>query len=550
MAAIFVAILIFGGISLVKASSDELTGSDGLGKPITTILSEAKTKLGVSLDQAETGPVINFFEDGTDFSEDDIILVAKEAITLTTVSGNDATAFVRATTVNGVATTAVEHETGTVVRNLEQAVQIVFENGDYVMQAGDKIVVSIPEKFGNFETLTPADISVSSDGNATFATNELINSSSLVQTVVATLDGEATNADEKITITIGDTNKLLFPVTLGSYSFHISVKNSDDEVIETGCAILEWGNEVGITTFVRVAPPRNVQVNYAGEVSWTASPHAESHSVDMYVVYYKPSTETEYSSCPPTTEESAAGKGCKVFPLNHSSPDSVDPNAEFGTIIIGLPTGQYDFLMRSMGFDTVESRTDCRLDYGCEVLGVDISEMFVEVDLTVLARPEKRYLSEGDNYGTEAKLLMYDPIGNRITSTETIVLDDTGTFHKSDVQMLKGTGFETYLKGRSHLAKKLTGINVDEGSVLEFNFTEGSSGEFGLFRLLAGDVQGVWPGLKDNFVDILDVSAVDARFNQTTDVDADLNKDGIVDVLDMSTVLSNFNTAGEPIPSS
>ena len=107
-----------------------------------------------------------------------------------------------------------------------------------------------------------------------------------------------------------------------------------------------------------------------------------------------------------------------------------------------------------------------------------------------------------------------------------------------------------FIKGRSHLAKKITGINIGEATEnIILNFTDSSELEsWGSYYLSAGDVQGDWPGLKDNFVDVLDISAVDVKFNQLDDLDADLNKDGVVDVLDVAVILTNLNNQGDLLP--
>ena len=74
------------------------------------------------------------------------------------------------------------------------------------------------------------------------------------------------------------------------------------------------------------------------------------------------------------------------------------------------------------------------------------------------------------------------------------------------------------------------------------DFTNGGS-----YELYAGDVQGF--GLKDNLIDVLDISMTDSKFNSANE-DADLNRDGVVDVLDMSIVLVNYGKQGDPLPAS
>jgi len=169
----------------------------------------------------------------------------------------------------------------------------------------------------------------------------------------------------------------------------------------------------------------------------------------------------------------------------------------------------------------------------------------VPVDLTVLARPEKRGESNNSIGGL---LVFYDPIQKIILDMKQIDIDNNGFYRNSEAQLPEYNNMEVFLKGRSHLAKKIIGVDVAEDENLILNFTDATNLNFGNFKLKAGDVQGSWPGLKDNFVDVLDLSAVDVRLNNLTDFDADLNNDSIVDVLDMSMVLGNFNLGGDVLP--
>lgn len=290
-------------------------------------------------------------------------------------------------------------------------------------------------------------------------------------------------------------------------------------------------------------PERVVAVAAAGNaanVSWNNVPVPEGGG---YEVYYKPSTESDYPACPASAVEEQAGKGCDlVYPVDF------DPAASTQTTVTNLDSIEYDFLVRAFFDEHKSNPADCT---DCEEHNVLIGSVLTpttSIDITIKARPEKRDVSAGDNYGLDAMLLIYDPASEQITSTTTLTLDDTGVATLSGVEVQEGIHLEAYLKGRSHLARKISNVSISAGQNLELDFTEGEAGDFGLTRLSAGDVQGSWPGLKDNFVDILDVSAVDARFNQQDKADADLNKDTIVDILDMSTVLSNFNESGETLP--
>lgn len=161
--------------------------------------------------------------------------------------------------------------------------------------------------------------------------------------------------------------------------------------------------------------------------------------------------------------------------------------------------------------------------------------------IKIYAKPEKRVVKSGGNLALDATVIFYDPITAHVIHTLNVSLDKTGSTTLYNVIMPNGTGLHAILKGQSHLARKIIGVNILNGQNIILDFTE-----LGSTELLAGDVQGT--GLKDNFVDILDVSAEDTNYNHAG-LNEDLNRDGIVDVLDMSITLVNFNKAGVPIPS-
>lgn len=158
--------------------------------------------------------------------------------------------------------------------------------------------------------------------------------------------------------------------------------------------------------------------------------------------------------------------------------------------------------------------------------------------LFVVAKPEKRVPKTGGNYAANASLLFYNAVTKELVHTMAISINDAGTSTVQDTAIPTGN-FEVVLKGESHLAKRIVGVSIENGFDTTLDFTEA-----GAFYLLAGDVQGT--GLKDNFVDILDISAEDIKFN-SHDLVFDLNRDGIVDVLDMSAVLVNYNKDGDPM---
>lgn len=161
--------------------------------------------------------------------------------------------------------------------------------------------------------------------------------------------------------------------------------------------------------------------------------------------------------------------------------------------------------------------------------------------LKIYAKPEKRVSKPGGNLALNVTVVFYNPATQQVIYTLNTNLDKTGSSNFYNITMPTAIGLEAVLKGESHLAKKIVGVNLVNGQNIILDFTDN-----GQFALLAGDVQGT--GLKDNFVDILDVSAENVKFNGTY-LNEDLNRDGVVDVLDMSMVLVNFNRGGALIPS-
>lgn len=159
-------------------------------------------------------------------------------------------------------------------------------------------------------------------------------------------------------------------------------------------------------------------------------------------------------------------------------------------------------------------------------------------NLVITAKPEKRIQKVGGNYQANAFLLLYDSVTKQLKNTIEVNLDHSGTTTIQVEDVLAGN-YEAVLKTESHLAKRIIGVSIESDSDAVLDFTEAD-----VFYLLAGDVQGT--GLKDNFVDILDISATDINFNSIDPV-FDLNRDDIVDVLDMSAVLVNYNKPGDPI---
>jgi hypothetical protein len=159
-------------------------------------------------------------------------------------------------------------------------------------------------------------------------------------------------------------------------------------------------------------------------------------------------------------------------------------------------------------------------------------------NLIILAKQEKRVPKSGGNYDMGATLRLYDSTTKVLAYSADLSFGATGSTTISGGGIPVGT-YDAMLKGEAHLAKRIINVNIVNGSNTILDFTQANT-----FYLYTGDVQGT--GLKDNFVDILDVSKEDVEFNSGIKV-FDLNRDGAVDVLDISAVLTNFNMRGDAL---
>lgn len=181
----------------------------------------------------------------------------------------------------------------------------------------------------------------------------------------------------------------------------------------------------------------------------------------------------------------------------------------------------------------------------------------ITTNLTVKAKPEKRVDKAGGNYAFIGTLLLYNPANQRIVYEVSVQFSAAGIATLTNVSVPSGSALHAYLKGESHLAKKITGVDIVPtivpGQANVLDFTDSDS-----FYLLAGDLAGnieaggatgdllsfLQSVNRDDFVDILDISAVVARFNNGESDRGNLNGDTIVDAQDISMVLSNWNKKG------
>ena len=176
------------------------------------------------------------------------------------------------------------------------------------------------------------------------------------------------------------------------------------------------------------------------------------------------------------------------------------------------------------------------------------------LNLTLLAKPEKRVPKIGGNYSALARLIFFDAASNTVLMDTSTALSPTGSTTIYNVLVPEGTSLVAILKTNAHLAKRINGVNTMISDLI-LDFTENNT-----FYLLAGDMAGdlqnptaqnpftqfLQSVHQDEFVDILDISAVVSKFNdQTIGERSNLNGDNIVDAQDISIILGNWNKEGD-----
>ncbi|MFB6226378.1 MAG: hypothetical protein ABEJ02_03425 [Candidatus Paceibacteria bacterium] len=247
------------------------------------------------------------------------------------------------------------------------------------------------------------------------------------------------------------------------------------------------------------------------------------------------STSTRIKSAT-VTWDASDDKGVKKCEFHYS--DGVNLNNTASTTESGgtytakvknlTPTTTYNFKIKC--FDDVQSS---------EKTGQFTTLDQAIIDLKLAAVPAKRVKKKGGNLQLKFTLFIADPKTNNIMLKTTGTTNSKGVYTAQNIKSGPGKA-HAYLKGRSHLAKKIVGVNIKDGKTVNLDFTDN-----GNFKLIPGDTAG--KGTKDNFIDILDLSKVLTKMN-TADKDTDLNRDGITDILDLSILLNNFNKSGDQLP--
>lgn len=231
-----------------------------------------------------------------------------------------------------------------------------------------------------------------------------------------------------------------------------------------------------------------------------------------------------------------------ILPNLSSSTAVIASGTEFLASIVGLEEDtEYDFKISARN---VAGLTD---DYYGKF---KTQKENVLESWTILVKPEKRVSKAGGNYGVSyATVLFLDQSASTILYEFSTSLESTGSTTLSNIQVPEGTNLVAVLKTKSHLAKRLNGVNTSvENLVLDF--TLGNT-----FELKAGDVMGSLEetGInnpfiyflisidRDDSIDALDISRLsNAAKVRSTEEELNLNMDDIVDALDIS--IFDFNS--------
>jgi hypothetical protein len=184
------------------------------------------------------------FTSAIDFAEKDKVLLGNEIMILHKINGNN----IEITRAENF-TTSTTHRIQDTVRNLRQIIRLSFL--DHSVQANNKIVITIPEDFGNLENLITDDLAIS----LAMAGDIHKSIDHATRSITFATDSEFADISKApIVITIGSkTNKLIMPVHAGNYAFQLSIRNADGVVAETDYALLPWANELKVRSKITEA---------------------------------------------------------------------------------------------------------------------------------------------------------------------------------------------------------------------------------------------------------------------------------------------------------
>lgn len=157
------------------------------------------------------------------------------------------------------------------------------------------------------------------------------------------------------------------------------------------------------------------------------------------------------------------------------------------------------------------------------------------VTFNITAKPEKRAVIDGPNFGLVSDLSFYHQETNNVILKEAMILDDNGVHIGYSTDQLVVGSYKIIFKGESHLSKILSNISVGiTPAPIDLDYTIGDT-----FELIAGDV---YPDDKINSFDIVTM----LLSYRTSGVDpADLNKDGWINAPDIGLLILNYFKQGD-----
>lgn len=133
-----------------------------------------------------------------------------------------------------------------------QALTLTIDATTDTLAAGEKIIITVPDTFGNFASLASANVSVNGGSITNTGTKTF---DATARTITYTLaGGESATAANIITVVIGGSGQFLtIPSTAGQYSIALATQTTAGATVETGAALIRVANQVGINVNVNEA---------------------------------------------------------------------------------------------------------------------------------------------------------------------------------------------------------------------------------------------------------------------------------------------------------
>ena len=154
--------------------------------------------------------------------------------------------------------------------------------------------------------------------------------------------------------------------------------------------------------------------------------------------------------------------------------------------------------------------------------------------IEITALPEKRVGSF--NLATLMRVRFINPDTDEQLLETSYTSSSLGLRDDIDISSLTEGEYHIFAKGRSHLTRKMSSINLDSNTTnLDFSYSNTQ-------YLYAGDVNGTIFG--DDIVNAIDLSILINDLD-TFDLRTDLNRDNTVNALDLSILITNLDKEGD-----